>query len=141
MLGDWTHAVRVQMQCNIFGEQTLYAFPPFSIINKILNKVKQGKVDKILIVAPTWQSQTWYPILISMSIEKPISLPRYQHLHVNPQKQLHPFLLNETLRLEVWTVSGESYLQEAFQRQLPNLFPYVTTRFNIKLQFVLSKVG
>ena len=55
------------------------------MIKKGLNKVKQDKVGKMLFVGPTWQSQTWYPILLSMSIEKPILLPQYQHLLMNPQ--------------------------------------------------------
>ena len=55
-----------------------------------------------------------------MSIEKPILLPLYTNLPMNPQKQLYPFLINKTLRLAVWTVPWKSYLQEAFRRQLPN---------------------
>ena len=108
---------------HLWGNKYFYAFPSFSMINKVLNKVKQDKVEKKLLVAPTWQSQTWYPILLSMSIEKPILLPQYQHLLINPQKQLHPLLINKTLTLAVSIVSGKTYLQEAFQRQLTNLFP------------------
>ena len=93
------------------------------MINKVLNKVKQDNLGKMLLLSPTWQSQTWYPILLSMSIKKPILLPQYQHLLMNPEKQLHPLLINKTLRSAVWTVSWKIYLQEAFQRQLPNLFP------------------
>ena len=68
------------------GSKYLFVFPPFSKINKGLNKVKQDKIGKMLHVAPTWQSQTWYPILLSMSIEKPILLPQCQYLLTNPQK-------------------------------------------------------
>ena len=39
-----------------WGSKYLYAFPPFPMINKILNRVKQDKLDKMLLVAPTWQS-------------------------------------------------------------------------------------
>ena len=58
-----------------WGNKYLYTFPPFSMINKFLNNVKQVKVDKMLLVTFIWQSQTWYVILLSMSIEKPILLP------------------------------------------------------------------
>ena len=92
-------------------------------MNKVLNKVKQVKLGNMVLVAPTWQSRTWYPILLSMSIEKPKLLPQYQHLLMNPQKQLHLLLINKTLMSAVWTVSGKSYLQEAFQGQLTNLLP------------------
>ena len=63
-----------------WGSKYLYAVPPFSMINKALNKVKQDKVGEMLLVAPTCQSQTWYQILLRMSIEKPILLPQYQYL-------------------------------------------------------------
>ena len=105
-----------------WGSKYLYAFPPFSMINKVLNKVKQVMLGNMVLVEPTWQSRTWYPILLSMSIEKPKLLPQYQHLLMNPQKQLHLLLINKTVISAVWTVSGKSYLQEAFQRQLTNLF-------------------
>ena len=92
-------------------------------ISTFLNDQQQDKVGKILLAAPTWQSQTWYLTLLSMSIEEPILLPQYQHLLRNPQKQFHPLLINKTLRLAVWTVSGKRCLHEAFQRQFPNLLP------------------
>ena len=34
-----------------------YAFPPFSLISQILKKVRQEKVEQIIIVTPTWQTQ------------------------------------------------------------------------------------
>ena len=42
---------------------------------------------------------------------------------MKPQKQWHRLLINKTLGSAVWTVSGKNHLQEAFQRQFPNLFP------------------
>ena len=82
-----------------WGSKYLCALPPFSMINKVLNKVKQDKVGKMLLVAPTWQSQTLYSILLSMSLEKPKLLPHYQHPLMNPQKPLPPLLINKTLMI------------------------------------------
>ena len=82
-----------------WGSKYLYALPLFSMINKVLNKVKQDKVGKMLLVAPTWQSQTLYSILLSMSLEKPILLPQYQHPLRNSQKTLPPLLINKTLMI------------------------------------------
>lgn len=55
--------------------QYFSAFLYFSMINKVLNKIKQKQVEKMLFVTLTWQSQTWYPILLNMLIEKPVYLP------------------------------------------------------------------
>ena len=85
------------------------------MVNKVLSRVKLDKVDKMLLM-------TWNLILLIMSTEKPIVLPQKQYMLMNLQKPLHPLLINKTLRLAVWTVSGKSYLKEAFWRQLPKLF-------------------
>ena len=57
----------------------LYAFPTLSMLNKILRKIAQDQVKRMLIVALTWLSQVWYPILLRMSIEKPLIL---SHHHI-----------------------------------------------------------
>ena len=48
-----------------------YAFPPFSLITKVLKKIREDKATGILIV-PFWQTQPWYPIFLEMLIDNPI---------------------------------------------------------------------
>ena len=93
------------------------------MINKVLRKIAQDQVKRMLIVAPTWQSQVRYPILLRMSVEKPLLLSHHPHLLLNHQAQIHPSITNKTLRLAVWTVLGKDCLQQEFQRGLPSLFP------------------
>ena len=45
-----------------------YAFPPFSLISRILKKVCQEKVEQMIIITPTWQTQPWYPLLLEISM-------------------------------------------------------------------------
>ena len=52
----------------IWGNQFLYAFPPFCLILQVLKKVSYDQTEKILLVTPTWQSQILYPLLLEMSI-------------------------------------------------------------------------
>lgn len=40
-----------------------YAFPAFSLIAKVLQKIKNDRASGILIV-PYWTSQTWFPVFI-----------------------------------------------------------------------------
>ena len=75
---------------------------------------------KTLLVTSTWQSQIWHPILLEISIVCPLLLPRNKSLK-NPQGEVDPLTANRTLRLAVWTISGEDYLRREFQKQLPNL--------------------
>ena len=39
-----------------------YAFPPFSLIARVLDKMMMDKTDLVL-VAPIWQAQPWWPLL------------------------------------------------------------------------------
>ena len=94
------------------------------------------QTEKMLLVTPTWQSQLWYPLLLEMSIVRPLLLPRNASLK-NPQGKIHPLIANRTLRLAVWTISGKDYLRREFQKQLPNLLQVL----KVKLKFVLENVG
>ena len=89
---------------------------------KVLKKIAQDQVKRMLIVTPTWQSQVWYPTLLSMSIEKPLLLLHHPHLLLNYQAQIHSLITNKTLRLTVWMVSGKGCLQQEFQKGLPSCF-------------------
>ena len=42
-----------------------HAFPPFSLIPRVLSRLRKEGIIVIL-VAPTWQSQAWYSVLLSM---------------------------------------------------------------------------
>ena len=105
----------------IRSNQYLYAFLHFLMVSKVLRKIAQDQVKRMLIVALTWQYQIWYPTLLRMSIEKPFLLPHHPHLLLKHQAQIHRLITNRTLRSAVWTVSGKGYLQQEFQRGLSSL--------------------
>ena len=48
-----------------------YAFPPFKLIGKTLNKIRYHHISAI-IVTPLWPSAPWYPMLIQMAIKDPL---------------------------------------------------------------------
>ena len=41
------------------------AFPPFSLVERSLHKVWEEK-NTILLVAPVWPSQGWYPVILRL---------------------------------------------------------------------------
>ena len=51
-----------------------YAYPPTSLIRACLNKVRTENVE-IVLIAPVWPNQEWFPDLLDLSIDFPISLP------------------------------------------------------------------
>ena len=85
----------------------LYAFPPFTLIGKCLARVRKEKLDLILI-APAWKAQL---------CEEPVRLPQ-DNLLMNPPGQPHPMVLNKSLHLVAWSVSGRLSKREAFRKRL-----------------------
>ena len=51
-------------------EDNAYAHPPYSLLGKVLTKVKQDKAT-ITLVAPVWAAQSWFARLLDMSVEAP----------------------------------------------------------------------
>ena len=50
-----------------------FTFPPFSLINRVLRKVLKEKIDHLITVKPTQQTQPWYAQLPKMSVQLTIS--------------------------------------------------------------------
>ena len=95
-----------------------YAFPPFCIINQVLQKISEEKATGIIVV-PHWPTQSWWPYLTNMLINCPLMLPSTQTtlmLPSDPQKT-HP--LQQTLLLLMCHLSGDCLKVKEFQKKLP----------------------
>ena len=97
-----------------------YAFPPFSLIPRVLKLRKEGTT--MILVAPTWQSQAWYSVLLSMCIHNPFLLSHRKNLLLDTLGKTHPLVVNQTLRPAVWFVSGNNWHQKVFQIKLHCLY-------------------
>lgn len=96
-----------------------YAFPPFCLITRCLSKVLKEK-SEIVIITPAWQTQPYYPLLLTLSIDNPILLPPMKNLLLSPEGVVHPLVSNQTLKLVAWKVSGDKNKQQEFRNKLPN---------------------
>ena len=101
-----------------WSEFESYAFPPFSLISRVLTRVRRDKVPRLILIAPVWPTQSWYPILLEMLIDRSILLPKWPNLLKQPHNdQLHPLRLQ--LQLAAWIISGEVSLVKEFHPGLP----------------------
>ena len=66
-----------------------YAFPPFCLIGKCLRKAEREQAT-VLLIAPVWPHQTWYPALLETLIDTPILLPRLHDLGHRPIRPATP---------------------------------------------------
>ena len=48
-----------------------YAFPPFRLIGKCLEKIQANNAEGILVV-PFWTCQSWYPKLLRLPVAQPL---------------------------------------------------------------------
>ena len=83
------------------------AFPPFSLIGRVMNVVLLKSLETIILVTPTWQTQHWYSLLLRMSIKSPLLLPGLPNLLLNPQRKKHPLVKTRSLKLMTWKITGK----------------------------------
>ena len=97
-----------------------YAFPPFCLVGRCLQKIKIER-SSILLIAPVWPTQSWYPVLLESLVDIPMLLPQDQNLLSDPFNQRHPMMVQGTLWLAAWKVSGNNILHKEFQRRLQSI--------------------
>ena len=98
-------------------EENAYAFPPFNLISKCLEKISL-KGATMLIVCPVRPAQAWYPHLLQLLISDPVLLPIHNNLLLDSLGNRHPLIVNNSLPLAGWRVSGITSLQRAYQKKL-----------------------
>ena len=116
------HAVATDVFSIDWSQMKGYAFPPFNLIPRTSMKVINDNAN-IVLVAPVWQTQHWWPLLLQLTVQLPVLLPASPTLLQDPSnpKAIHP--MYPRLRLAVWTISNNSAQQQTFRTQLPAFCP------------------
>ena len=97
-----------------------YAFPPFCLISRLLQKVHIEKMSEMLLIAPVWKTQPWFPTLLSMLVRRPILLPQNRDLlQLQHSREEHPL---QTMRLAGWLLSANTCQIKEFQMKQPSLY-------------------
>ena len=102
-------------------ENNFYAFPPFVLTNRVLQKTEQDQSHGVIIV-PVWTTQLWFLRLLWMLVDHPFLLPCYPQL-LTLSRNLHlRHPLHNKLKLVECTLSRIQCEQEEFRRKLQLLF-------------------
>jgi len=91
-----------------------YANPPWCLVGRVLSQARRQQAQVIL-VAPVWKGQPWYPVLLGMLWDFPRQLPRTVDLF---QQTSNAVQMDLVPQLAVWPISGRSSEVEVFQSQL-----------------------
>ena len=94
-----------------------YAFPPFSVIQLVIQKIIHDKSSGIIIV-PEWPTQSWFPSMMRLLIDFPIHISRHLKLLTLPNKSHQQHALWKKLNLLACYVSGQPSRTSAFLTQL-----------------------
>ena len=90
-----------------WDHKDLYAFPPFPMIRKVLNKLCQAQGTSLILIAPFWPRKEWFPDLIQVTVDAPRLLPTRRDLLRQPHfHRFHNGL--HTLQLTAWKLSSDS---------------------------------
>lgn len=81
-----------------------YAFPPFSMILRTLNKIKIDKATGIVVV-PFWSAQTWFPLFLEMTVGRYIVFKPDKYLLSSSFRKTHP--LHQHLSLIAAKLTGK----------------------------------
>ena len=96
-----------------------YAFPPWNLIPKVLQKINAESLSLVLIT-PLWPRAVWYSHLLQMCTELPLLLPVSRHILKDPAGH-YPDTLKKKFQLVAWKLSGEALKVKGFQTRLQNL--------------------
>ena len=98
-----------------------YAFPPIAIIRRVLVKLRSSKNCVLTLIAPFWPQREWFPDLLELLSDVPITLSSRKDLLRQPH--FHRFHQNlPMLQLTVWRLSSDSPVRPAsLLRWLDNL--------------------
>jgi len=91
-----------------------YANPPWCLVGRVLSQVKSQQAQ-IILVAPVWKGQPWYPVLLQMLFDYPRQLPRNQEVF---QGSPHRAQMEFLPQLGVWPISGRDLEVQTFQKKL-----------------------
>jgi len=92
-----------------------YAFPPFCLIPRCLQKIMIDQATGLMVV-PYWPTQPWFSKLTQLLVDRPVILPKSKTLLSQPgTDDSHP--MNSKLCLFCCRLSGNSSEREDFQKK------------------------
>ena len=137
-------AIGIDAFMHYYDNEIFYAFPPFGLIQKFLNKVEVDNLEGILII-PCWSTQHFFPSMLKLLIELPIFIRWRKDLLQHPQLHHHP--IGKRLHLLACNISGSTTKRRAFLSKLQESFlaagqrpPIDNTRLTLRNgKFIVNK--
>lgn len=75
-------------------ESGSYAFPPFNLITRTIQKIQCGNSDVTLVV-PNWETQPWFPLFKKLAVSEIVILGPNKSLLFDPFRNCYISLTNK----------------------------------------------
>lgn len=98
-------------------KQFFYAFPPFSLIARCLQKIAMEEAEGLMIV-PFWPTQPWYSQLLHLITDIPRTLPKHPTTLSMPGREHETHPLCKKMVLLACRLSGNPLNRKGFLRRL-----------------------
>lgn len=105
-------AIHIDAFTYSWKDKFVYCFPPFSVIGRVLQKLRTEEASCILI-APLWTTRPWWPRAMDLLVQEPRLLPKNCLFLPQAPSQRHSL---KTLRLVAMLLSGRQSLNEDCRR-------------------------
>ena len=93
-----------------------YAYPPHQIMTAVINQFRKTRSCRLILVAPRWPNQPWFPALLELSQLPPLALPAGPKMLKQPHSDLY-HSSPESLNLHAWLLIRDPSKTEASQRE------------------------
>lgn len=103
-----------------WNNEKFYAFPPFSILGQVIQKMEEDRTLQLVLVAPLWTTQPWFPKLMNCVAGNSYLLPKTNKLLIHPADPTKSHPLTK-MRLAVFHLSGKPSLITMYQQKLQTL--------------------
>lgn len=109
------HAQHIDAFTMSWSNMFSYAFPPFSLLGKVLQKVSED-YGELILVMPDWPSAAWFSMVAHLLADYPLLLPR-MHKLLTQGSEVHRL----QSRLLACRLSGNPSTVKGFRRELATL--------------------
>ena len=94
-------------------ERSMNMFPPFPLLNKVIQKLRSTQEGDVILIVPWWQSQPWFPHLLRLYVDHPRIIPYRRDL----MSQQGYVLDGKSCHLHAWRLSCSTTKHQNFQKR------------------------
>ena len=93
--------------------RSMYMFPPFPLLSKVIQKLRSTQEAEVILIAPWWPKRSWFPHLLRLCVDHPLFFPYHRDLLL--QQDQRYVSDGKSYRLHAWRLSCDTTKQQAFQ--------------------------